>query len=92
MDGGEPDMVLIRHGCHGRLRRGGARCKRFRAVERRPLWLEPGRAAKAHLNQQHQHKGTRFDPPAAWSLPAGYSVSVFRGRRLDWGVLPATLR
>lgn len=35
---------------------------------------------------------TRFDPPAAWELPAGYSVSVFRGRRLDWGASAATLR
>ena len=35
---------------------------------------------------------TRFDPPAAWKRPAGYSVSVFRGRRLDWGAMAATWR
>ncbi|MDP9897787.1 hypothetical protein J2W36_000020 [Variovorax ginsengisoli] len=82
MDGGEPEAVLTCRGWRDRLRRGSARCRRFNAGGH---WPQPGGPTQAHLNQQHQHKWTRFDPPVAVRLPAGYSVSVFRGRRLDWG-------
>ena len=90
MDGREPDVVLTRYFLGSWLRNGdGAGRWRSDAAGR---WQQPGGPAQAQLNQQHQHKRTRFDPPAAWSLPAGYSVSVFRGRRLDLCAWPATLR
>ena len=90
MDGREPDVMLTRHVVGGGLHDMG-RAGRWRS-DAAGRWQQPGGPAQAQLNQQHQHKRTRFDPPAAWSLPAGYSVSVFRGRRLDLCAWPATLR
>src|SRR5205085_12343995 len=90
VDGREADVVTTCHFLGGGLRGGGRRCRRLNA---RTHWRQP---AQARLNQQHQHKGTRFDPPASWFWERadrlGYSVSGFRRRRLDWRTGLATLR
>ena len=85
MDGREPDMVLTRYIFYSNWRNGRAHCRRLNARSR---WHQP---AQAKLNQQHQHKVLASIRRQLW--PAGwYSVSVFRGRRLDFDVAPAALR
>jgi hypothetical protein len=60
----------------------------LRRLNTRSRWQQP---AQAQLNQQHQHKGLA-SIRRQLGLPAGYSVWVFRGRRLDLDAGPATLR
>jgi hypothetical protein len=72
-----------------RLSSGAAWLFDSRLISMRPLHGP----AQAKLNQQHQHnKGLASIRLQLGQLQAGYSVSVFRGCRLDLGTCSATLR
>ena len=87
VDGREPDSVLVGYLFDSRLRNDDARCRRLNG---RSHWRKP---VQAHSNQQHQHnKGLASIRRQLGSCRLGYSVSVFRGCRLDLGALSATLR
>lgn len=76
-----------RRGAQGWRALQAIQCPRPLANRALARWGSAGRSESAASTQ-----GTRFDPQKAGRLFAGYSVSVFRGRRLDLDVLPAAVR
>lgn len=75
-----------RRGAQGWRALHATQCQRLLANRGLARWGSAGRFESAASTQ-----GTRFDPQKAGRLFAGYSVSVFRGRRLDLGVSPAAV-